>query len=76
MVTTSIGLIWFGISLVFLGNRSNNIKKETDAEQSQSADLLNSSVPVPASRIASVEVEGVTEAIYENDQEIFQKTQL
>ena len=78
IITSIIGLNWFGISLFLLGIRSNKIKKERDVEQSQQADLLNSSAPapVPVPPIASGDVEIESESIYENDNELFQKTQL
>ena len=84
VITSSIGLIWFGISLIFLGPRSYKVKKGRDVEQSQQADLLNSSAPAsararasaPAPPIAPGDVEIESESIYENDNELFQKTQL
>ena len=78
IITSIIGFIWFGISLMimFLMLHSNNVKEGRDVEQSQQVDLLNSSAPpasVPVPPIASGDVE---ESIYENDNELFQKTQL
>lgn len=75
IITSIIGFIWFGISLMLLMLHSNKVKEERDVRQSQQVDLLNSSAPasVPVPPMASGDVE---ESIYENDSELFQKTQL
>ena len=70
------GLIWFGFSLILLWNRS---EEERDGERTQQANLLNSSAPAasaPAPPVAFVEIEAESENIYENANELFQKTQL
>ena len=78
ILTSLFGLNWFWISLMImlLMVHSNNVKEGRDVEQSQQVDLLNSSAPpasVPVPPIASGDVE---ESIYENETELFQKTQL
>ena len=78
IITSIIGFIWFAFSLMLLMLHSNNVnvKEDRDVEQSQQADLLNSSAPpasVPVPPVASGDVE---ESIYENANELFQKTQL
>ena len=62
--------------LLMLHSNNVNVKEDRDVEQSQQADLLNSSAPpasVPVPPVASGDVE---ESIYENANELFQKTQL
>ena len=73
------GLIWFGFSLILLWNRSKNTEEERDGERTQQANLLNYSAPAasaPAPPVAFVEIEAESESIYENANELFQKTQL
>ena len=70
IVTSCLGYAWFLGSLILLVNRSI-IKKGRDVEKSPQADLLISTASAPAP-VPEVE----SESIYENANELFQKTQL